>query len=157
MSPTKAIGFDGMPALFFQKYWLIVGQDVTRICLGLLNDNCNVGKIDKTIISLIPKVGNPKIMKDFRPINLCSVLYKIISKCLANRLKVFSKNQSAFVGGRLIHDNIIASFESIHLMKHDKFSNGKKMALKLDMSKAFDRMECKFLEVVMVKIGFAKA
>ncbi|KAL5576477.1 hypothetical protein UlMin_018176 [Ulmus minor] len=81
-------------------------------------------------------------MKDyFRPISLCSVLYKIISKCLANRLKVWmddliSENQSAFQG---------------------KFSNGKKMALKLYMSKAFDRVEWKFLEAVMVKMGFAEA
>ncbi|KAL5565121.1 hypothetical protein UlMin_028285 [Ulmus minor] len=122
MSPTKAPGFDGMSALFFQKYWQFVGQDVIRTCLGLLNSSCNMGMLNKTIISLIPKVDRPKTMKDFRPISLCSVLYKIISKCLANRLKVFlddliSENQSAFVGGKLIHDNIIAGYEGIHLMK----------------------------------------
>ncbi len=64
-----------------------------------------------------------KTMKDFRPISLCLVLYKIISKCLVNRLTVWldnliSENQSAFVGGKLIHDNIITGFEGIHLMKH---------------------------------------
>ncbi|KAL5541996.1 hypothetical protein UlMin_009706 [Ulmus minor] len=133
MSPTKAPWFDGMPALFFQKYWQFVGQDVDR----------------------------PKIMKDFRPISLCSVLYKIISKCLANRLKVFlddliSENQSAFVGGRLIYDNIIAGYEGIHLMKKGRLGNGKKMALKLDMSKAFDRVEWKFIEAVMIKLEFAE-
>ncbi|KAL5555581.1 hypothetical protein UlMin_037817 [Ulmus minor] len=162
MNPTKALGFDGMPAFFFQKYWQLVGQDVTRTCLGLLNSNCNVGMLNKTIISLIPKVDRPKTMKDFRPISLCSVLYKIISKCLANRLKVFlddliSENQSAFVGGRLIHDNIIAGYEGIHLMKKGRMGNGKKMALKLDMSKAFDRVEWKFIEAVMIKLGFAES
>ncbi|KAL5565295.1 hypothetical protein UlMin_028459 [Ulmus minor] len=101
-------------------------------------------------------------MKDFRPISLCSVLYKIISKCLANRLKVWldnliSENQSAFVGGKLIYDNIIAGFEGIHLMKHGRLGNGKKMALKLDMSKAFDQVEWNFLEAVMIKMGFAEA
>ncbi|KAL5555276.1 hypothetical protein UlMin_037512 [Ulmus minor] len=150
MNPTKAPRFDGMPALFFQKYWQFVGQDVIRTCLGLLNSNCNVGMLNKTIISLIPKVDRPETMKDFRPISLCSVLYKIISKCLANRLKGFlddliSENQSAFVGGRLIHDNIIVGL-----------GNGKKMALKLDMSKAFDRVEWKFIEAVMIKLGFAE-
>ena len=104
MSPTKAIGFDGMPALFFRKYWQIVGQDVTRTCLGLLNDNCNVDKIKKTIISLILKVNCPKTIKDFRPISLCYVLCKIISKCQVNKLKIWlddliSENQSAFVRG----------------------------------------------------------
>ncbi|KAL5567855.1 hypothetical protein UlMin_024430 [Ulmus minor] len=125
MSPTKAPGFDGMPALFFQKYWQFVGQDVIRTCLGLLNSNCNVGMLNKTIISLIPKVDRPKTMKDFRPISLCSVLYKLISKC-------------------------------IHLMKKGRLGNGKKMALKLDMSKAFDRVEWKFIEAVMIKLGFAE-
>ncbi|KAL5561619.1 hypothetical protein UlMin_031366 [Ulmus minor] len=101
-------------------------------------------------------------MKDFKPISLCSVLYKIISKYLANRLKVFlddliSENQSAFVGGRLIHDNIIAGFEGIHLMKQGRLGNSKKMTLKLDMSKAFDRVEWKFIEAVMFKMGFAEA
>ncbi|KAL5580450.1 hypothetical protein UlMin_012892 [Ulmus minor] len=101
-------------------------------------------------------------MKDFIPISLCSMLYKIISKCLANRLKVWlddiiSENQSAFVGGMLIHDNIIAGFEGIHLMKHGRLGNRKKMALELYMSKAFDRVEWKFLEAVMVKMGFAES
>ncbi|KAL5547855.1 hypothetical protein UlMin_003086 [Ulmus minor] len=146
MSPTKVPGFDGMPDLFFKKYWQIVGQDVTRSFLSLLNGNYNVGMINKTSISLIPKVNCLKTMKDFRPISLCSVLYKIVSKFMANMLKVWLdelilENQSAFVGGRLIHDNIIAGFEGIHLMKHGRLGNGKKMALKLDMSKAFDQVE----------------
>ncbi|KAL5572278.1 hypothetical protein UlMin_021875 [Ulmus minor] len=146
MNPTKAPGYDGMPALFFQKYWQIVGKDVTKTCLSLLNESCNVRKINKTLISLIPKVVNLQTMKDFRPISLCSVLYKIVSKCLDNRLKPFlddliSENQSAFVGGRLIHDNIIVGFEFILMMKQGRFENGKKMALKLNMSKAFDRVE----------------
>ena len=120
-----------------------MGQTVTRTCMGLLNVKCNVMKINKTIISLIPKNDRPKTMKDFRSISLCSVLYKIISKCLAIRLNVFLddiiyENQSAFMGGRLIHDNIFTGFEGIHLMKYSILGNGKKMVLKLDMSKAFD-------------------
>ena len=80
-----------------------MGQDVTRTFMGLLNGTCNVGMINKTVISPISKVNCPKTMKDFIPISLCSTLYKIISKCLANRLKVWlddiiSENQSAFVG-----------------------------------------------------------
>ncbi|KAL5550018.1 hypothetical protein UlMin_000194 [Ulmus minor] len=118
--------------------------------------------INKTIISLIPKVNGPKTMKDFKPISLCYVLYKIISKCLVNRLKVFlddfiSENQSAFVGGRFIHDNIIEGFEGIHLMKHGRLGNGNIIALKLDMSKAFDWVEWKFIEAIMIKMGFVEA
>ncbi|KAL5544590.1 hypothetical protein UlMin_008374 [Ulmus minor] len=99
-------------------------------------------------------------MADFRPISLCSILYKIVSKCLANRLKnhmdcLISESQSAFVGGRLIHNNIIVGFEGIHMMSNSRFGNGNKMALKLDMSKAYDRMEWTFIEAVMQKMGFS--
>ncbi|KAL5567952.1 hypothetical protein UlMin_024527 [Ulmus minor] len=99
-------------------------------------------------------------MTNFRPISFYSVLYKIISKCLANRLKnhldcLIFDSQSAFVGGRLIHDNIIVGFEGIHMMCKGRFGNGNKMALKLDMSKAFDRVEWAFIDAVMRKMGFS--
>ena len=93
--------------------------------LGVLNGSCNVGKINRTLISLIPNVDCPRMNKDFRPISLCSVLYKIVSKCLAIRLMVFLddlifENQSTFMRGILIHDNIIIGFKGIHTMKHGK-------------------------------------
>ena len=107
------------------------------------------------MISLIPKLNDPKRVMDFRPISLCTALYKIVSKCLANRLKksldsVISEYQSAFMGSRLIHDNVLVAFEGIHTMRRGRFGNGSKVALKLDMSKAYDRVEWKFLEEVML-------
>jgi hypothetical protein len=84
------------------------------------------------------------------------VLYKIVSKVLANRLKpifphIISPNQSAFVAGRHITDNILAAYETLHTMT--SVLKGKRgfMALKLDMSKAYDRIEWIFLEGVMRK------
>ena len=78
----------------------------------------------------------------------------------ANRLKSYlesliSDSQSAFVGERLIHNNIIVGFEGIHLMSKGRFRNGKKMALKLDMSNTYDRVEWAFIEAVMWKLGFS--
>uniref|UniRef100_A0A803NUR0 Uncharacterized protein n=1 Tax=Cannabis sativa TaxID=3483 RepID=A0A803NUR0_CANSA len=83
--------------------------------------------------------------------NLCNVAYKIISKCLANRLRltlpeVISDSQSAFVNNILIHDNAIIGFEGLHCMRKNNFRNGSKMVLKLDMAKAYDRVECIFIE-----------
>ena len=98
-------------------------------------------------------------MSKFRPISLCNVIYKIISKVLANRLKqvlpyIISPTQSAFVPRRLIIDNVLVAYETIHTMHLRK--NGKKgtMALKLDISKAYNWVEWQFLQKIMKKMGF---
>lgn len=112
-----------------------------------------------TNIVLVPKKKNPQHMADLRPISLCNVRYKIASKVLANRLKevinfINSDEQSAFIPGHLISDNILISFEIIHYMKRK--TRGKKgwMALKLDMSKAYDRVEWSYIRAMLLKLGF---
>ena len=85
--PNKALGSDGMSAVFFQKHWSIVGNNITNMILNVLNHNIPISELNKTNISLIPKISNPKRMTDFRPISLCNVVYKLISKILASRLK----------------------------------------------------------------------
>ncbi|KAM6550661.1 hypothetical protein CsatB_000469 [Cannabis sativa] len=115
--------------------------------------------LNETNIVLIPKKKNAEIMNDIRPISLCNVLYKIISKVLANRLKlvlpdVISETQSAFLPGRLISDNIMVSFEIMHYLKRKRLGKDGYMALKLDMSKAYDRVEWPFIESVLLRMGF---
>lgn len=85
-------------------------------------------------------------MKDFRPIALCNVLYKILAKILANHLKVLipkliSENQSALITGRTITDNVLVAFEMLHHMKRKKSGQLGEVALKLDISKAYDRVD----------------
>lgn len=88
MHPTKAPGRNGMSTIFFQKYWDVVGNDVSGMVLNVLNSNMSIAKINKTNITLIPKIKNPSRMTEFKPISLSNVVYKLISKVLANRLKM---------------------------------------------------------------------
>ena len=157
--PNKALGSDGMSAVFFQKHWSIVGNNITDMILNVLNHNIPIQELNKTNISLIPKISNPKRMTDFRPISLYNVVYKLISKILANCLKPFlphiiSKNQSAFTSDRLITDNVLVAFEMMHYLDHKTDGKEGFMAVKLDMSKAFDRVEWGFISKVMEKLGF---
>ena len=143
MGPTKAPWPDGINALFYQKFWHIVGNDVMNVVLDFLNNGVMLPDLNHTNIVLIHKVKNPENMSDYRPIGLCNVVYKIISKVLANRLKqvlpnIISPTQSAFVLGRLITDNIIVAYEALHSMHIRKKGKTSSLALKLDVSKAYD-------------------
>ena len=135
MGPAKAPRPDGMNALFYQKFWHIVGDDVTSVVLDFLNSSTMLPEINYIHIVLIPKIKSYERMSDYRLITLCNVIYKIISKVLANRLKL---TQSAFIQGRLITDNVLVTYESLHTMHCRRSGRRGSMALKLDINKAYD-------------------
>ena len=87
MFPTKAPGPDGFPAHFYQHYWELCGAEVTEVVLRIIRGEESAESINNTVLVLIPKVMNPFLLTQFRPISLCNVLYKIASKVIANRLK----------------------------------------------------------------------
>lgn len=118
-------------------------------------------KWNHTNLCLISKIDHPKTMKDFRPISLCNVTYKIISKILVKRLKhvlpsIVSEHQAAFIPGRFITDNVLIAHEVMHSLRVRKRCANSFMAVKTDISKAYDRIEWKFLEEVLRKKGFAE-
>jgi hypothetical protein len=116
--------------------------------------------VNDTTIVLIPKVDHPETVKEFRPISLCTVIYKVIAKCLVNRLRpilgdIISINQSAFMPGRLITDNALVAFECLHFIEHNININKDFCAYKIDLSKAYDRVDWDFLKKVMQRMGFS--
>ncbi|XP_062103683.1 uncharacterized protein LOC133814782 [Humulus lupulus] len=159
MHPDKAPGPDGMSPGFYQKYWDIVGGDVVEMVRDFFETGVLPREVNDINIVFIPKKKTPEQMGDLRPISLCNVAYRVLAKVLANRMKnimtdIISDNQSAFIPGRLISDNIMVSYEVMHYLKRKTSGKVGYMALKLDMSKAYDRVEWAFLGAIMARLGF---
>lgn len=131
-------GPDGFTTAFYQVHWDIVGPSITSAILNFLNGGQMPEGINQTTIVLIPKIKHPQDLKHFRPISLCNVIYKICSKVLAYRLRVF----------------FMTSFlRSKALRKKGKTGA---CAIKLDMAKAYDRVEWNYLQSIMLRLGFAE-
>ncbi|KAL8094028.1 hypothetical protein AgCh_035786 [Apium graveolens] len=161
MHPEKAAGPDGYSPAFFQHLWGLVGKDVFDCCKKWLDDNVFPADFTSSNLVLIPKKDNVEKLTDVRPITLCNVVYKILAKVLENRLKcilsdIISENQSAFVPGRSITDNVLIAFEMIHFMKRKKGSQDGEVALKLDISKAYDRVNWHYLWHRLRIMGFSE-
>ena len=125
-------------------------DDVVFVVLDFLNNGNMLLGVNYKNIVFSPKVKNSEKMSDFRPISLCNVNFKIISKVLENRLKqvlpqIISPTQSAFVLGCLITDNVLVAYETLHTMHSKKKGKKGTLALKLDISKAYDWVEWQFL------------
>ena len=161
MHPEKSPGLNGFNPAFYQKFWPLIDKEEFQECSAWLNTNALPPSVNDTNITLIPKIDSPTSMKDFRPISLCNVLYKIVAKVLANRLKVIppariSVSQSAFVQGRAITDNVLVAFELVHTIKRKAQGRSGDVAFKVDMRKAYDHIRWTYLEAVMVRMGFAR-
>lgn len=156
---SKAPGPDGYTAKNFKVAWSVVGEDLCNAVKEFFSSGKILGEMNASIISLVPKTKTPSKVLDYRPIACCNVVYKLISKILTNRLKqvlcrIICQNQSAFIPGRSIIDNILITQE---LLKGYGSKNGKeRCALKIDIMKAYDSVSWSFLEEVLVGFGFPR-
>jgi hypothetical protein len=129
IGPLKAPGADGFPAHFYQRHWGTLKEDVIRGVKEFFRTGLMPDGINDTVIVLIPKKKDAESLCDFRPISLCNVIYKVVSKCLVNRLRpllqeIISPTQSAFIPGRLITDNALIAFECINALQVQKDKRG---------------------------------
>lgn len=128
--------------------------------LNILNEGGTIAPLNHTFIAVIPKIEKPKKVTEYRLISFCNVIYKIGAKTIANRVEnvlhhIISPTQSALIPKRLIYDNIIIGYECLHKIR---LSTGKKnefVALKLDISKAYERVEWNFLNYTMQRLGLS--
>ncbi|GKC83208.1 putative RNA-directed DNA polymerase [Tanacetum coccineum] len=157
MGNDKAPGPDGFTAVFFKKSWDIVGGKITNVVRDFFTNGNILKELNHIIISLIPKVSTPAKINDYHPISCCNVLFKCISKIITNRIKedlgdLVSINQSAFVPGRRISDNILLTQE---LMRNYHRNRGPpRRAFKVDIQKAYDTVDWGFLRSILVGFGF---
>ncbi|XP_074304710.1 uncharacterized protein LOC141639512 [Silene latifolia] len=159
MGAMKSPGPDGIPAIFYQKCWHLIKKDFTKAVLSILNSGMVLREVNKTFIALIPKCDNPEEVKDYRPISLCNVFMRVVTKCITNRMTkimgyLVGNFQNAFIAGRSITDNILLAHEAIFKINSQKKGKSGSFAFKADMSKAYDRVRWDFLQAVLYRFSF---
>lgn len=157
MPSNKSPGPDGYPSEFFKVTWPVLGQDFTVAVQSVFKFAFLPKGVNSTILALIPKKTDASEIKDYRPIACCNVLYKVVSKILANRLKgllprIITENQSAFIQGRLLMENVLLASELVKDYHKDAVSP--RCMMKIDISKAFDSVQWSFLLRSLEAMGF---
>ena len=158
LKPYKAPGLDGLHAGFFQRHWNCVGDSVKDEVRNIFLSCEMPAFLNQTLIALIPKQKGPETISHFRPISLCNTIYKLVTKILVQRLRPYMPNlispcQTALVVGRQGSDNVIIAQETIYSLNKRKGKEGF-MVIKIDLEKAYDRLEWCFIRKVFTCFGF---
>jgi hypothetical protein len=153
---NKSPGPDGFNFAFLKGVWEVVGGDVMAF-MDEFHEKASLPKaFSSYFIALIPKISNPHSLGDFRPISLLGSIYKLVAKVLTNRLclvmdSLTSKNQSAFIKGRLLVDGVLVINEVVDWVKKVK---RKCLIFKVDFEKAYDSVSWSFVEYMLQRFGF---
>ncbi|XP_071917209.1 uncharacterized protein [Coffea arabica] len=159
MDGDSAAGPDGFAGKFFTYAWEVVAQDVYKVVLSFFCGAELPRFITSTSIMLIPKMPNPQDFSQFRPISLCNFFNKLLSRILADRVacvlpKIISPQQTGFVKGRNITENFLLAQEVISgIGKKTRDGN---VVIKLDMSKAYDRVAWGHIIGILRRFGFGE-
>lgn len=154
LAKDKSPGLDGWTVEIFIAFFDLMGHDL----LEVLEESRIIGKfggvLNATFVALIPKCDKPSSYNDFRPISLCNVVYKVITKVITNMIKChlskfMSKEEFGFLDDMQILDAIGVEHEFLHNIK---INNHKYLVLKLDIVKACDRVNWDYLRLVILQI-----
>ena len=157
LKPFKAPGSDGIHAGFFQKFWPIVGSSVVSEVKKIFANKRVPEYLNRTHISLIPKIQEPEMLGNYKPISLCNTVYKVVTKIIVTRLRPYLDNlisplQATFVLGRKVVDNAIIAQEIIHSLGKKRGIVGY-MALKIDLEKTYDKLEWNFIKEALLRVN----
>jgi hypothetical protein len=157
MKKNASPGPDGFNVTFYLAAWSWIGDDVTALINKFYLTGILPPRLNDTQIALIPKKLACHLPSDYRPISLCNVIYKLIAKSLANRLKCHlpdyvHPSQQAFIEGRRISNNIIIAQEIAHSFSLSSW-NSQDFMIKIDLAKAFDRLEWYFIASALERKG----
>ncbi len=158
LSSGRSPGIDGITTDFYHYFWNVLGQDfyeVVKECFenGFLPSSCR-----RAVLSLLPKKGDLGLLKNWRPVSLLCTDYKILAKCLANRLKryldtIIHSDQTYCVPERSIMDNLFLLRDAVDLSFKENINMG---FLSIDQEKAFDRVDHGYLFSALSSFGFGE-
>ncbi|XP_026428240.1 uncharacterized protein LOC113324120 [Papaver somniferum] len=158
MDPDSSPGLDSYSGIFYRTCWEIIHEDLIAAIQFCWRRRFIPEGLNSNFLVLLPKCQGAKKANQFRLIGLSNILFRIFTKIITTRMntlmvKLISPQQAAYVKGRSIHENVLLASEMINETKKEK--RGGNVALKLDISQAYDSVSWKFLFQVLQKYGFS--
>jgi exonuclease III len=155
LAKEKTPGLDGLPAEFYQKFKLLLSKHLTPLCNSVFHSECTHSQ-KLAVISLLFKKGSRSDIRNYRPISLLNVDYKICAKVLANRIKlvlnhVIHPDQSGFIPHGDIGENVLLTQAIIDFCEEQEKDG---YLIFLDWENAFDRVDHDFMFRVLKRMGF---